>query len=330
MGIKEKETKEKKETKEEKETKERKELVEDILEGFDFGKAVIKPLEDIGKSMGKDAEKKMNDGYKRILKLGKRINDNAKNQAKKANKAGKNVINNLKKPFKDIEKTIKQFSDYFVVFFRTINPRFQNLFSGIEVIFADGLIGEVKTIGDSMTSGFNGIGYLFAATGEIIKNYLICGVKWLRNLYFCIFFYALQILIYILYLPVWIIMWALKTFTGIDMFFIEERTMKGLRMLDGFTWYWLGFHIIYWPKNVRERCFTCIRLKKKVLSNTAKAVDYNFNERIRKASGLKMKWAERVSKAHMKQFISWPGVKHPKQVRRSIPKYKLPPTKYRF
>lgn len=324
MGIKEKE---KKETKE---TKEKKEIVEDILEGFDFGKAVIKPIEDAGKSMGKDFEKKMNKMKKNVLALGTKINDSAKNEAKKANKASKNVINNLKKPFKDIEKTIKQFSDYFVVFFKTINPRFQNLFSGIEVIFKDGLIGEVKTIGDSMTSGFNGIGYLFAATGELIKNYLICGVKWLRNLYFCIFFYALQILIYIIYLPIWVVMWALKTFTGIDMFFIEERTMKGLRMLDGYTWYWLGFHIIYWPKNVRDRCFTCIRLKKKVLKNTAKAVDYNFNERIRKASGLKMKWAERVSKAHMKQFISWPKVKKPNRVRSSIPRYKLPPTKYRF
>ena len=53
-------------------------------------------------------------------------------------------------------------------------------------------------------------------------------------------------------------------------------------------------------------------------------------ERIRKASGLKMKWAERVSKAHMNQFISWPDVKDPKAVRRSIPKYRLPPKKYRF
>jgi len=303
-----------------------------IVEGvkFDFNKTVVKPIKKGGdaikdgtlKSFKKMGEKLKEDAYK--------INDSAKERAKQANKKQMHFLNNLKKPFKDIEKSIKQFGDYFVMFFKTINPRFQNLFSGVEVIFKDGLLGEVQTIGDSMISGFNGIGYLFAATGEIIKNYLVCGVKFLKNIYFCIFFYIIQVILYILYLPVWLTMWALKTFIGLDLFWIEERTWNGLEIVDGFLWHWFGFHIIYWPKNVRERCFVCIRLKKKVLKNTAKAVDYNFNERIRKASGLKMKWAERVSKAHMNQFISWPDVKDPKAVRRSIPKYRLPPKKYRF
>ena len=301
-----------------------------VIEEFDFNKAIVKPLKDGGNKMTENMLRDYNNMVEKLKETAFKINDSAKERAKQANKKQMHFLNNLKKPFKDIEKSIKQFGDYFVKFFETINPRFQNLFSGVEVIFNDGLLGEVQTIGDSMISGFNGIGYLFAATGEIIKNYLVCGVKFLKNIYFCIFFYIIQVVLYILYLPVWLTMWVLKTFIGVDLFWIEERTWNGLEIVDGFLWHWFGFHIIYWPKNVRERCFVCIRLKKKVLKNTAKAVDYNFNERIRKASGLKMKWAERVSKAHMNEFISWPDVKHPKQVRRSIPKYKLPPKKYRF
>ena len=120
-------------------------------------------------------------------------------------------------------------------------------------------------------------------------------------------------------------MWGLKTFVGIDVFWIETRSWDGLRIVDGYTWHWLGFHIIYWPKNVRERCFTCVRLKKRVVNDIGAAVDYNFNERIKKASGTKMKWAERVSAAHMDEAVKWPNVDDPNKVRRRIPKYKEPP-----
>ena len=135
-------------------------------------------------------------------------------------------------------------------------------------------------------------------------------------------------------MPVWLIMWSLKTFLGIDMFFIENNAVKGLRIIDEFFFFYFGFHVIYWPKNVRERCFVCVRLKKDTLSNIAKGVDYNFNERIAKASGLKMKWAERISKKHMDEFAKWPSVRNVKTTRREAErenrKYQLPPIKYNF
>lgn len=297
---------------------------EPMIEGFDWGKAT-KPLKDIGNNIAKGLKNtggKIKKGYENT---NKEVNKAAKDVNKKATKAIDDALKSAAKPMKGIEKTISDFFNYVDTFNKTLGPRFNNVFSGIEVIFVDGIKGELQTLTDSIGSGFKTMGWLFAGSGELVRTYIMCGIKFIKNIYFCIFFYIFQILFYIIYLPVWLVMWSLKKFVGIDVFWIETRTWDGLRIVDGYTWHWLGFHIIYWPKNVRERCFTCVRLKKSVVNNIGAAVDYNFNERISKASGTKMKWAERVSAAHMKEAVKWPDVDNPKKVRNKISKYKEPP-----
>ena len=296
---------------------------EPIREGFDWG-AITRPLDDIGKNISKglkDATGEIKKGYE---KTDKEVQKTAKNVNKKATKAIDNALKSAAKPMKGIEKTISDFMTYVVKFNKTLGARFLNVFSGIEVIFVDGIKGEIQTLTDSIGSGFKSMGWLFAGSAELVRTYIMCGIKFIKNIYFCIFFYIFQIFFYIIYLPVWLVMWSLKKFVGIDVFWIETRTLAGLRILDGYTWHWLGFHIIYWPKNVREKCFTCVRLKKSVVNNIGGAVDYNFNERISKASGIKMKWAERVSKAHMDEAVKWPDVDSPGKVRRKFSNYKEP------
>ena len=295
-----------------------------IIEGFDWGK-VTKPIKDIGKGIAKGLKEtgdKIEKGYE---KTNDQVKKTTKKSVKKSTKAITKSLNAAAKPLKGIKKTISDFTTYVVKFNKTLRPRFENVFSGIKVIFMDGIQGELKTLTDSIGSGFKSMGWLFAGSAELVRTYLVCAIKFIKNIYFCIFFYIFQILFYLIYLPVWIVMWVLKTFVGIDVFWIETRTWDGLRIVDGYTWHWLGFHIIYWPKNVRERCFTCVRLKKSVVNDIGSAVDYNFNERIKKASGTKMKWAERVSAAHMKEAVKWPDVEPAHKVRNSVPKYKEPP-----
>lgn len=296
-----------------------------------------KPIKDLKKEFEK-ARNAANNATNALNKAVKSAMDDIKKKVEKtadnSTKGIKKFHKELQKPLKGIDKLIKDFEDIVVTFNRSIPNRFTNVFAGIEVILKDGLGGEIKTLTDSIGSGFRGIGWLFAATGELIRTYLMCTIKLVKNLYFCLFFYLVEIIFRIIYLPVWLIMWSLKTFLGIDMFFIENNAAKGLRIIDEFFYFYFGFHVIYWPKNVRERCFVCVRLKKDTLSDIAKKVDYNFNERISKASGLKMKWAERISKKHMDESAKWPKVRSVQSTRREAErenrKYVLPPIKYNF
>ena len=291
-------------------------------------------LKDVNKVMDgiKDTLNKATEELNKGLTKSLDATDKAVKESTKNTTSGlKDVQKELQKPFKGIDKLIKDFEDIVITFNKSVPNRFKNLFASIEVIFQDGLAGEIKTLTDSINSGFKGIGYLFAATGELLRTYIMCTIKFIKNLYFCFIFYVVEIALRIFYLPIWLVMWSLKTFLGLDLFWLEERSIKGLEMLNGYTYSLFGFHIIYWPKNVRERCFTCIRLKKGVLKETAKKVDYNFNERIANASGIKMKWAEMVAKKHGQEMGNWPDVKDPNAVRRSVPKnIELPPVKYDF
>ena len=302
---------------------------EPIREGFDWG-AITRPLDDVGKSISKGLKSAADGIEKGYEETNKGINDAGSQANKKATRAINNALKDAARPMKGIAKTISDFAKYVDKFNKSLRPRFENVFSGIQVIFMDGIQGEIKLLIDSIGSGFKTMGWLFAGSGELVRTYIMCGIKFIKNIYFCIFFYIFQILFYLIYLPVWLVMWGLKTFAGIDVFWIETRTWDGLRIVDGYTWHWLGFHIIYWPKNVRERCFTCVRLKKSVVNEIGAAVDYNFNERIKKASGTKMKWAARVSKGHMDEAVKWPDVKEPREIRKRYVQYKEPPIKPRI
>jgi uncharacterized protein YycO len=41
-----------------------------------------------------------------------------------------------------------------------------------------------------------------------------------------------------------------------------------------------GFNIIRWPKNVRDECYNCKRLKTSVLMQKGKEIDYDFKHNI--------------------------------------------------
>ena len=123
---------------------------EPIREGFDWG-AITRPLDDIGKNISKglkDATGEIKKGYE---KTDKEVQKTAKKVNKKATKAIDNALKSAAKPMKGIEKTIRDFTTYVVQFNKTLGPRFKNVFSGIEVIFVDGIKGEIQTLTDRET-----------------------------------------------------------------------------------------------------------------------------------------------------------------------------------
>lgn len=95
-----------------------------------------------------------------------------------------------------------------------------------------------------------------------ITNF-ICGLKMLQNATSCGGYYIMQLIGKILYLIPALVFMVLdfvggKAKLGSQ---IEKKLWDFLEILDRFTRERLGFHIIYFSKSVRDKCFNCRRLK---------------------------------------------------------------------
>lgn len=186
----------------------------------------------------------------------------------------------------DIINGIKEMIQAFrriICFLGTVPTRIRNLNAGFSNIFK-GINAEFDAIGKSFNMGFSSINVLALYIGELISTYIGCGFKFFANFFDCIFYYIVDAVLYIIYLPIKIIIWGFKLFS-IDFTYIEERVYNGLKTLNDFLYPIIGFHIIHWPKPVREKCYLCKRLKVEAVNNKAKDVSVTFNEKIPKNFG---------------------------------------------
>jgi len=180
-------------------------------------------------------------------------------------------IHDLIQGFKDMEK-----------FFKTFPKRFKYVFGGVGGIF----IGVLETIEGIFNGTFLGIiqtGELIEYVGEFLFTYLKCTVKMLTNLWSCFFYYIVELFLQILYLPVRIMLFVSKQIFGVDLYAREKQAFQGLYDLSYFMYKYTGYHFMYWPKDIRERCFVCVRLKTSTVEWKAGEVDKAFSKGLPKA-----------------------------------------------
>lgn len=91
-----------------------------------------------------------------------------------------------------------------------------------------------------------------------IPSKLTCGTKFLKNFYFCCFFYIMHIWAYVLYLP-------FKIFFLITKLSKLEKTLWDvIYLVDGFfAMLFFGFHFVKWPEKILNNCYRCKKKKKK-------------------------------------------------------------------
>jgi len=166
-----------------------------------------------------------------------------------------------------------------ICFLDTVPRRISNLNAGFENIF-NGINREFEAIGKSFSMGVSSINVFGMYIGELISTYIGCGFKFFTNFFDCIFYYIVDILIYIITLPITIFIWAMKEFLDTDLNYIRQRTNNGLNTLNDILYPYLGFHIIHWPKDVREQCYLCKRLKVEAVTKKANDVGVTFNKKI--------------------------------------------------
>jgi hypothetical protein len=250
----------------------------DAMKGVNLNKVIVDPVKNEFNSAFNDVTNVFND-------IGDDINDMA-NKTKKSFVKSVNVLRDTIKrsilktfdPTAGIKDVIKEFNKM-VKFFKTVPRRVNNVFDGVGGIFYG--IGEIiEGIGKSIGLGFYEIGLLFAYIGEFITTYLECIVKMLVNLWSCFFYYIVEMFLQILYLPVRIMLWVSKHIFGQDLYDREKQAFDGLYDMSYLMYKYTGYHFMYWPKPIRERCFVCVRLKTSTVSRKAKEVDEKFSKDI--------------------------------------------------
>jgi hypothetical protein len=115
------------------------------------------------------------------------------------------------------------------------------------------------------------VGYLF----EFVKTYTVCSVFFIANAKRCFLYYIIEFIGVLLYMPVRIMLLLLRVL-GINLYPVEKGVWDSLEKLDRYVVGNAGFHIIYWPKSIRDNCFNCKRLKVDVMMQRAGDVSDDF------------------------------------------------------
>lgn len=154
--------------------------------------------------------------------------------------------------------------------FESVPRRIDNIREGVkEVSF--GTIDFIQAIGTSATLSTNEILKIFEYIGILVFTHLECIMRFIINLYKCIWIYMIDLIGKILYLPVRLFLWILYIIY-LDLYEVETLIWSYLETLDSFCKNTFGFHIIHFSKSIRETCYICKRLKSSVVSEQKKRI----------------------------------------------------------
>ena len=197
------------------------------------------------------------------------------------------MVNDLKKGFNDAMIQVKGFFDdlmkkitsgFAVItdFFNDFVKRMKKMGNAIKDIFG-GIGTEFTGLGEGLNLGFTNIGVLFKWTGEFVFSYITCGIQYIRNLHRCIFFYVLDTLGYTMYsIFIGIPLWILITFMKIDLYKNMDNLWDKIYEYDAYIYGYTGFHIAHYPKNIRNLCYNCKRMKINALKNKVSEINNDF------------------------------------------------------
>ena len=198
-----------------------------------------------------------------------------KNALNDALDAMKNVI---MAPLKGIDEMIDDF-EKLICLLETFPGRISNILYGFDSVF-QGIGEQFELIGKAAERGFDETATLTNYSFIFFNSYLKCFMKFLKNMHKCFFFYIVDVVGKFLYLPVRVVMWLSKTLLGFDLYPTEKKIWEGMEYIDSVIFSIFHFHVIHFPKSVRDDCYTCIRLRKEVINRQAKVVDHTFNVEI--------------------------------------------------
>jgi len=151
----------------------------------------------------------------------------------------------------------------------------KNIFEGVGKIFK-GIGEEFIDVGEGTVVGVIDITTLFKFTFIFLGTYIGCAVYFLTNIRGCLVYYLVEVFGQILYIPVRITVWIFSLFS-LNLQKPLDTFWDNMESLDQVVYKYVGFHIIHYPRNVRQKCYVCKRLKMKVMSRQAGVVKDDFS-----------------------------------------------------
>lgn len=136
-------------------------------------------------------------------------------------------------------------------------------------------VGTLKSLGKIIPDSITGIVALFT----FAISWMMCLFKNLSNMQTCFLYYMLEIVGQILYLPVRIFLWVLYQFK-LDLYPLETSFWDLIDTIDRVVMKYAGFHISHYPKNIRDTCYNCKRLKISTLVNRTTPIATDVQEAI--------------------------------------------------
>lgn len=285
-------------------------VVDDMLRG------IVKPVKDIFNKPLNSAGKFLSDIPKEVNKGLDSIEDGINDIPDIIFKPIKKFIKtNIEDPIMSLIDGIDDMIENFIRIVCFINKspvRFRNLGASFENIFT-GVIEEFIAMGYAFQLGFNSIAEMVYFVFAFVGSYMECGVKFAQNIFYCIPFYIFDIIRQVLYLPIRLLLWVFSTFLAIDLYPNEKKIWNGLEHMDKVLFPYIGFHIIHYPKEVRENCYVCVRLKEKVVVDKAKEVDETFRKDIPEMFG-RSKDKLNKGRRQFHEVFAYPYVREPRYV----------------
>ena len=150
-----------------------------------------------------------------------------------------------------------------------------NICDGIKKIFM-GIGEEFEDVGEGVTVGVIDISTLIELVFIFLGSYIGCAVYFLTNIKGCLFYYLVEVLGQILYIPVRITVW-ICSFFKFDLQKYLDTFWDNMESIDQVVYKYVGIHIIHYPRNIRQKCYVCKRLKTQVLTNQATVVKDDFS-----------------------------------------------------
>ena len=237
-------------------------------------KKILDPIDDLFDSMTKDL-KKMNKRLKKLPNSMNNILDDVVDELKTALDEMRKII---MAPMAGIDTMITNFKRL-MCFFETVPKRVNNIMAGMDNVF-QGIEEQYALILKAAAMGAKETNKLVNYSVIFINMYFKCAVKFVLNLYKCFFYYMLDAFIRLLFLPVKLLLIVFSKFINFDPEAIETKIWKGLDVLDTIVYSTLHFHIIYFPKSIREDCYTCVTLKRRVVRDQGNVVHKTFKKDI--------------------------------------------------
>jgi hypothetical protein len=153
--------------------------------------------------------------------------------------------------------------------------RVKDVFEGIGTVFK-GIGQEFDAVGEGVALGAIDIGDLLKLVFIFLGSNIECGIYFIGNLKGCFFYYLLEVIGQIFYIPVRITVWIFSLLHFNLQQYLDTFWSK-MENVDKIVYKYGGFHIIHYPRGIRQKCYVCKRLKPQVLTDKANIVKDDFS-----------------------------------------------------